>query len=135
MKTVVVVLALGLLGALAIDQLGDLTQTRHDAYVRGSRSEVVLHVRTRQPFKSTAESASALWGACAGTIGHRMLPPGIVDAGADTFRVVVTPALGTHARQRLRGCLKDTTLDRVKGNVASITELPLDPQPQGVPLG
>src|SRR5688572_9129160 len=120
MRTVVIVVVLGLFGAFAVDQLGDLTQTRNDAYVRGSRSEIVLEVHTRQPSKTAAESASALWGACAGTVVHHLQPPGVVDTGDGRFRIVVSPALGTHARQRLRGCLDDVTLDRVKAHVSSI---------------
>jgi len=123
MKTALVVLAMVVVAAVGVDQLGDLTQTRSDPYVRGSRSEVTLEVKTRQPFKAPAESAVALWGACAGTVGHRLQAPGVEQAGANTFRLTVKPALGPHARSRLRGCLHDTTIDRVVGRVTSIKML------------
>jgi hypothetical protein len=123
MKAALVILAMVVLAAVAVDQLGDLTQTRSDRRIPGSRSEVILRVETRQPFKTSAESAAALWGACSGTVGHRLEPPGLVPAGENMFRLTVAPSLGSHARRRLRGCLDDTTLDRVIGRVTSIRTL------------
>src|SRR5690606_16051310 len=38
-----------------------------------------------------------------------------------TYRVEISPAIGTHGRKRLTGCLADSTLDRVPGPVESVT--------------
>lgn len=119
----VVILAVGAAAAAGVDALADLTQTRPDVHRAGTRSEVVMTVRTRQPFRTPHESAQALWGACQGTVGHELLDPGVVPTAGGQFRFVVRPALGTHARDRLTGCIEDTTLDRVKGHVVSIREL------------
>src|SRR2546423_1216579 len=112
MKTALTLAVLAAAIAVGLDQLADATQTRDDRYRPGSRSEIVLVVHTRQPFRTPAQSADAVWGACQGTIGHRLLPPGLTEATPGQFHFVVTPSLGRHARQRLRGCIEDTTLDR-----------------------
>lgn len=114
--------ALGVGAVLGVDVLGDLTQTRPDHPNPGARSEVVFDVRTRDPDSPVLPAAQGLWSACQGTIRRDSGPADVVVRG-ERARVVVAPALGTHARQRLRGCLEDATLDRVRGDVVAINLL------------
>jgi hypothetical protein len=105
--------------------LADATQTRPDFQHPSSRSEVVFSVQTRQHGRSDELAAQGLWFACQGsTLGRRLLPPGLESLGDGRFRAVVRPALGTHARTRLRGCIEDVTVDRVKGHLLSVRRLP-----------
>ena len=121
-------MALGAAGlvaaALGVDVLGDLTQTRPDARRPGWRSEVVFEVRSRDPERRPVGLAGRLWSSCQHTAERTLDAPGVVDLGGDMAKVVVRPALGTHARQRLKGCLEDLTLDRVMARVVDIRDLP-----------
>lgn len=125
MRPVLVGLAVLGLAYLAIDVLADATQTRPDFEHRDSRSEVVFRVATRQHGRVPRLAAEGLWLHCQGaTIGGRTLVGGrLTEVDEDTFRAVIQPALGTHAEQRLRGCLEDVTVDRVKGRVLVIRDL------------
>ncbi|HWC10506.1 MAG TPA: hypothetical protein VG455_04710 [Acidimicrobiales bacterium] len=122
--------ALLLLGAvvatvLGIDWLADLTQNRPDRNVPGSRSEVVLDVTVRHHWSpATLTTAQGLWGACQHTAFRRLLEPGMVEVGEGRFRVVTEPALGENAWRRLKGCLEDVTVDRVKANIVSKRDFP-----------
>jgi hypothetical protein len=113
--------------AVGIDALADLTQDRPDRVVPGSRSEVVLDVDSRDRGGSALLSAQGLWGACQGTVRHRLVDPGVVQVADGRFRLQTEPALGEHSWRRLQGCLEDTTLDRVKARVVSKRDLA--PQP------
>ena len=108
---------------LGIDALADLTQDRPDRVMPGSRSEVVLDVDSRDRGGSALLSAQGLWGACQGTVRHRLVEPGVVQVADGRFRLQTEPALGEHSWRRLQGCLEDTTLDRVKAQVVSKHDL------------
>lgn len=102
-----------------VDVLGDLTQDRADHVPPDSRSEIILKVASRDRTGSALMSTRGLWGACQGTVRHRLVEPGVIDLGDGRFRVVTEPALGEHSWRRLQGCLEDVTLERVKGHVVS----------------
>jgi hypothetical protein len=122
-------LAIGAVAAVAtvggIDALADLTQTRPDPHRPRSRSEVVLEVRTRDPGASKRFAAEALWGACQSTARRTVIEPGMQEVGDARFRIVVQPALGRHARDRLTGCLQDLTIEEILGTVISMREIPV----------
>ena len=121
-RTVLLLLAAAAL-AVGIDALADLTQDRPDRVVQGSRSEIVLDVASRDRGGSVLLSAQGLWGACQGTVRHRLVDPGVVELSDGRFRLQTEPALGEHSWRRLQGCLEDTTLDRVKAHVVSKRDL------------
>ena len=104
---------------VAVDVLGDLTQTRPDHPNPGAATEVVYEVILRDERRPVLPAAQGLWGACQGTIQRNTSPVDVRMEG-NVASVVVTPALGTHARQRLQGCLEDATLDRVRGDVQAM---------------
>ncbi len=123
MKRTVLLLLAAVALAVGIDALADLTQDRPDRVVPGSRSEVVLDVDSRDRGGSALLSAQGLWGACQGTVRHRLVEPGVVQLSEGRFRLQTEPSLGEHSWRRLQGCLEDTTLDRVKAHVVSKRDL------------
>ena len=125
MKRRLLLLGLVVATVFGIDWLADLTQNRPDEVMPGSRSEVVLDVTVRhhwEPGKLT--TAQGLWGACQHTAFRRLIPPGMVEIGEGRFRVVTEPALGDNAWRRLKGCLEDVTVDRVKADIVSKRDFP-----------
>jgi hypothetical protein len=123
-------LLLGLVVAtvFGVDWLADLTQNRPDRDVPGSRSEVVLDVTVRHHYDpGRLTTAQGLWGACQHTAFRRLVAPGMVEIGEGRFRVVTEPALGDNAWRRLKGCLEDVTVDRVKADIVSKRDLPPPP--------
>lgn len=130
MKRTLALIGMGVLTALLIDAMGDLTQTRPDRPRPGSRSEIVLAVEfrgTRQ--RSPQHATESLWGACRGTVSQRLAEPGPVEESPGRIRLVTEPALGDHAWRRLRGCLEDATIDLVKARVVSKRDLAPPPPP------
>lgn len=127
-RAVVAVVAVAAM-VMGIDFLADLTQDRPDRVVSGSRSEVVLEVRSRDRTGSDLMSAQGLWGACQGTVYQRLAEPGVTEVADGRFRLQTEPALGEHAWRRLQGCLEDATLDRVKGHVVSKRDMAPAPAP------
>jgi hypothetical protein len=121
MKRALVVVALVGLAIGAVDVLGDLTQNRPDRVVPGSRTEIVVEVREKDYAPGADAGARNLVAACAHTSGHSVVDEQsveIVEQG--TVRFAVEPALGTHNRRRLVGCLEDTTIDNLLGRVVSL---------------
>ena len=128
MKRRLLLLGLVVVTVAGIDWLADLTQNRPDPPLPGSRSEVVLDVTVRHHFApGRLTTAQGLWGACQHTAFRRLLPPGMVEVGEGRFRVVTQPALGDNAWRRLKGCLEDVTVDRVKANIVSKRDFPPGP--------
>ena len=119
MKRAFLLLVAALAVAMGVDVLADLTQDRPDRILAGSRSEIVLDVQSRDRGGSALLSAQGLWGACQGTVHHRLAEPGVIEVGEGRFRLLTEPALGEHSWRRLQGCLEDTTLDKVKAHVVS----------------
>ena len=119
MKRALLLLVAALALAMGVDVLADLTQDRPDRVLAGTRSEIVLDLQSRDRGGSALLSAQGLWGACQGTVRHRLAAPGVIEVADGRFRLVTEPALGEHSWRRLQGCLEDTTLDKVKAHVVS----------------
>ena len=61
-----------------------------------------------------------LWSLCTGPDVFRLreLPPPSVEHGPDgRLQIVLAAHVGEHAMARLRGCLNDTSLDKVRSRV------------------
>lgn len=109
-------------GLLSADRLGDAFQTRPDPLRHGEQTEIVFDVERHRYRQDDLTAAHALWATCASTVSNRpVVPLERVEPGR--FRLVVEPALGEHARERVVGCLRDLTVDRVRGQVVSVTDL------------
>lgn len=123
-RRIVALLILVAATAVAIDWLADMTQTRPDEQRPGARTEIVFEVKTRRYRQDAATAAAGLWGECSATVSSRLQAPGIEQLDAERFRLVVKPALGAHGQDRVEGCLRDHTMDRVLANVVSVRHLP-----------
>lgn len=121
MRHALALLAAGALTVVGIDALGDLTQTRPDTVVAGSVGVIVFEVSTRTP-GGEAAAAQRLWTACADAETHRTGT--LTAAGGRRFRVETSPAPGTYAFRRLRGCLEDATLDRIRARIVGFRRVP-----------
>jgi hypothetical protein len=122
MRKSLVILLVAVLASVAVDTLRDRTQNRIDEVVAGSTSVVTFDVDTQRAPQPIAESARALWYACNQTIANRLVVLHIGDGGNGV--ATLSPALGPHERKRLTGCLQDATIDRVRGDVLGIVDLP-----------
>ncbi len=128
MKRRLLLLGLVVATVAGIDWLADLTQNRPDQVLPGSRSEVVLDVTVRHHFDpGRLTTAQGLWGACQHTAFRRLVGPGMVEIGEGRFHVVTEPALGDNAWRRLKGCLEDITVDRIKADIVSKRDFPPGP--------
>ena len=115
--------------AQLIDLVADATQTRHDVVPDGRSVEVTYTVDTKGRVPDLEETAEALWVACRGVLNRSVLASEPAQMAEHTFRIVVTPTIGEHARRRLEGCLEDATLDRTSGRVVSLLEIPTPSSP------
>lgn len=119
MKRTILLLVAAVAVSMGVDALADLTQDRPDRVLPGTRSEIILQVQSHDRGGSALLSAQGLWGACQGTVRHRLAEPGVTEVADGRFRLVTEPALGEHSWRRLQGCLEDTTLDKVKAHVVT----------------
>ena len=120
MKRVLIAIVLIAFVSIAVDQIGDLTQSRPDPVRKGEVTELVVSVHEDRFGLGQDGAADALWAVCSAHTSSRPLSgDGFAPAGDDLYRVVLTPALGRHAELKLVGCLEDFTLDRVLGDVKS----------------
>lgn len=125
MRSIVVGVALTAAAVVAVDVLGDFTQTRPDARDRHGATEIELSVTAKPGAGRLDFAVDGLWGACQGTVQRRLQGAGWQETGPGRFRGTLYPALGEHARQRLRGCLHDVTVDRVKAKVVAMDRVPI----------
>jgi len=111
--------ALTILAVASLDVLADATQTRPDAVAAGQMTVIDLdvhHKRERPP----VQTAEALWGGATMVVPRSTQLVSLTQISEDRVRLVVTPALGTHARRRLRGALEDAVIDNVGARVVSM---------------
>lgn len=120
----VVCLALLVVGAMGLDRLGDLTQTRPDQMRPGVQTIVDVTLRGAVADGDPDRVVGHLWSVCTGpdVFRSRRLPAPTVAHGADgAVRIVVDTDIGDHGIDRLRGCLNDATIDKVQATVGGVT--------------
>jgi hypothetical protein len=121
MKRVLIAVALIAFVSIAVDQIGDLTQSRPDPIRKGEVTELIVSVNQDRFGGGQDGAADALWAVCSAQTSSRPLDSdGLAPIGDNLYRVVLTPAVGRHARLKLVGCLQDLTVDRVRGDVESV---------------
>jgi hypothetical protein len=119
------VAALLLVASVGIDELADATQTRPDQRHRDRRTEIVVDVESQNYRQSLTVGASALFATCAATVSGTLVEPGILQLDAGRYRFSLTPSLGHHGKERIRGCLNDLTVERLRSSVVSMSDKPL----------
>lgn len=121
MKRALLAVVLLVVGAAAVDKMGDAFQSRADHMPPDSRSEVVLQVSAEDYKGDPAQAADAIVAACRGSVRNRVLDdPGVVEVEPGTYSFSVQPGLGKNNRVKLVGCLQDLTIDRVQADVVSV---------------
>jgi hypothetical protein len=123
------VLLVGLIGsgvatAGAIDYVADRTQSRPDARRPGVQTVIELELLGSIAAHDPARVLGHLWSECTGPDVFRLrtLPEPTVEHLDGRIRIHVRADVGERGLARLRGCLNDTTLDRVQARVVR-TEL------------
>ena len=120
------VVAVGLVALVAVASIGavdyaaDRLQTRPDVHVAGTETIIELELLGAIADQDPDRVLGHLWATCTGPDVFRMrtLPPPEVDHRGDgVAHVRLAAHVGEHAMARLRGCLNDTTLDRVQARV------------------
>jgi hypothetical protein len=118
-------LVLVVLALLAVDVLGDLTQSRPDVPNRTADTELVVAVDEDRFGGGVDEAAAALWAVCAGQTSSRPIDGAALREIADgRYHIVLRPAVGDSERRKLVGCLEDFTIERVRGSVQLFREVP-----------
>lgn len=105
--------------ALAIDELGDLTQNRPELDVTGRSGQITLEITDHGWPHSTVQAARAVWQACLGTLPGGFQGSGCVGSGPNQVTLLVVPRPGESATRRLFGCLNDSTIDNVGARVVA----------------
>src|SRR5262245_16669277 len=128
MKRALVVLALVALVAVAVDAIGDLTQTRPDQIDDDAVTEVIMRVDEDRFGFGRDAAADALWSVCWAMTSSRMEGDGQLEAlGDGRYRAVLRPAVGEHDERQLVGCLEDLTVDRVLADVETFRTYSVSP--------
>ncbi len=86
---------------------------------RAGATRVVFSVETRNYHHDLDDAAVALWTPCVGAVSWRVAGPPHRQGGGE-YVAEVRPSLGEHASRRLRGCLEDTGVDKVRGDVIEV---------------
>ena len=110
--------------ALAIDELGDLTQNRPELDVTGRSGQLTLEIADHGWPHSTVDAARALWQACLVTLPSGFHGSGFVESGSNQVTLLIVPKPGESAQRRLFGCLNDSTIDNVGGRVVDFHSSP-----------
>jgi hypothetical protein len=107
------------IAAVAIVALREATMNRPDAPRVEKASTVEVVVRTNGSRLALEDAAGTLWAACASTVDAYDLVA-LDQVGHQRFALRLEPALGDHAQRRLLGCLEDTTVPRILGEVTRV---------------
>ena len=109
------------LGVTAVLALREATLSTHDGVAPGTRTELVVHARSRgaEPTQTLAEMVEAVLVTCRLEVTSDLEGP-IEDLGEGRFRVVLIPALDQTNRRQLRGCIEDWTIDHALVDVDTI---------------
>ena len=119
----VVLAAAGVGTAAGVDFVADRTQSRPDAHAEGVETHIELVLYGAVAAHDPERAFGHLWSVCTGPDVFRIrdLPAPDIDHGPPGhFRVAVPVDVGDHAMDRLRGCLNDTTLDKVRSRVVQV---------------
>jgi len=111
-------------GALAVLALREATLSTHDGVEPGSRIEVVVAASSEGGAHNQTldEMVEALILTCRLEVISDLAGP-IEPVGDDRFRAVLTPSLDETNRRQFRGCIEDWTIDQLRADVVSLTEI------------
>jgi hypothetical protein len=119
---VIMVATAGVLTAGALDYVADRTQTRPDARDPDAQTVLDLQLYGEIADRNPERVIHHLWAVCTGpdVFRSQQLPAPLIAHGEDGFvHIVVDSDVGANGMERLRGCLNDTTLDKVQARVVT----------------
>ncbi len=116
--------AIALVGASGIDWLGDSLQTRPDRREAGVSTRIEVQMRGARSAARPEQSAALLWATCSHTLHGTVGPAAVRHLGGGRMEVLVPAHIGSHAEQRVRGCLQDALVDRVQASVLTLETVP-----------
>jgi hypothetical protein len=111
--------------AVGILVMRERLENRPDPIVPGTESVVRFRADVYDAPQPRGAVVEALWHVCNQTVASQLVDLDVLDGGVGV--ATVAPALGPHQRRRLTGCLQDATIDRVRGELLSITDQPAPP--------
>lgn len=126
--TLAVVSTLAFAAAITLAVLGlrDAFQYKVDRLDPDRVSVIRVEVATR-PHDVREIDVQALWGQCAAPLTSTQLADVRAPQAGNAFEIVVRPALDRHQRDRVGGCLRDMTVERLRTSNVSITDTPAPP--------
>jgi hypothetical protein len=116
--------AIGLIVVAAITIVGILVLSDATKYEGGwgprGETRIDFSVDTSPRYHHDLEDAAAsLFYACVSTVGwEHTTAPRLVSGS--TFRATISPTLPEDSRRRMRGCMEDGTVDKLRGHVEDI---------------
>ncbi len=114
---IVLIVVAGLL--LGVHELEEATEY-HGGAGTAATTTVVFTVDGKRYNHGSDLAATTLWNTCVSTLGWSGgTAPTRQDDGS--YRAVLSPSLPSDTSRRLRGCLEDLTLDRIRGSVTRIS--------------
>jgi len=114
---ILVIVVVGLL--VGVHLLEEATEY-HGGAGAAAATTVVFTVEGKRFTHGADLAATTLWETCVGTLTWSdASAPVRQDDGS--YRAVLRPSLPADTRRRLRGCIEDLTLDRIKGSVTQIS--------------
>lgn len=102
--------------------LSDATKFEGGVGSSGS-TEVVFSVDAQNYHHDLEDAAASLWYACVNSVGWETSTAPALLSG-HRYLATIGPALPEDSRRRFRGCLEDATVDKVRGNVVAMHQLP-----------
>jgi hypothetical protein len=112
------------LTAAAIDELGDALQTRPDVRQEDVSTRIELQLRGARSTAWPEQAAATLWGTCSHVLHGTVGAASFRDLGGGHFELLVPTHIGSHAAQRVRGCLQDAVVDRMQASVLTLEAVP-----------
>ena len=117
----VALLAAAFIVVALVDVVADVTQSRPDPVRPGLATEIELTIGYHSyDRRSALGAASALVEACRTTVPERTRFGSPQPLDGRRVLVVARPALGAHEVRRFRGCVGDSTLDRVHATIDAV---------------
>jgi len=120
-----VILAMAVTALLAFFgfQLLEETTEYHGGDGKAAQTTVMFSVQIKK-YHSVDTAASALWATCTGNIGWQdAVPPVRMSDG--NYVAALRPSITADTKRRLKGCLDESTLDRVQGKQIRTVDGPI----------
>lgn len=124
LRTAIVGLGVVVLVAGSVWVLREATQTRPDPRSMPGRTEIDMSVSLRRSNRAAVDVAASLWSVCRNRVAPDVV---LVDVrpgpSAERATLVLDRTVGSHARERVHGCLEDTVLERVQADVLAFDQV------------